>query len=171
MSPEARRPQGIGWSLVGDFTDPTGSRVFGWVHRASGAQVLSSIALARLPRSGRTGPQWLVSVSSRGGDRVERPSPAQVTLMLCAFDMLAAEQDNHHPGGARHFFLPVDPAERVACECKADEITIVDPDGYTWTNPAGGEECRGCDLAAALAKTASPRPCPIHGGRVLEASP
>lgn len=117
--------------------------------------VLSTLTLADYPAGRGVGTQWHVSVA-RG---IKRAKPAEVAAALRAFGMAGAEEDNHHPGAARHFWLPVDPAHRVACECKATETTIVDPrDGYTWTNPTEGP-CRGCEFAAVLG-----RPCPIHRG-------
>ncbi|MDQ3276599.1 MAG: hypothetical protein M3Q39_16610 [Actinomycetota bacterium] len=52
--------------------------------------------------------------------------------------------------------LPVDPDRRVDCECKLDEQTIVEADGYQWTTPADGP-CRGCEFELTIGK-----PCTIH---------
>ena len=71
--------------------------------------------------------------------------------------MLDAEQDNHHPGGACHFFQPVDPARRRDCECKVTEVVVTEPDGYQWTNPSDGP-CRGCELGKLIPS----KPCPLH---------
>lgn len=73
-----------------------------------------------------------------------------------------SEVDNHHPGVAVHLWLPVDPAHRVTCECKDDEQTITEPDGYTWTTPVGGP-CRGCELQQLLG-----HPCTVHAQAVGE---
>lgn len=122
-----------------------------WMHGL--VRVCSSLIVAELPgRAGEAGLQWLISVSRAG----KRPKPADVERALRDFGMVGAEQDNHHPGNARHFFLVCDPALRVPCDCKTDEQTIVDRDGYAWTNPIDGE-CRGCELEQLLGK-----PCPIH---------
>lgn len=134
----------------------------GWVHTKSGTSVLSAVIAAKLPRSGRVGPQWHVSVVDRkSATAASRPSDGQMSLARCAFDLLAAEEDNHHPGRARHLFLPVDPSERVECECKTDEVVVTDFDGYQWTNPADGE-CRGCELEKAMTTIGQSYPCPIH---------
>jgi len=119
---------------------------------ARGTTVISSLLNAELPDGSGIGLQWHISISNRG----ERPKT--VGTVLRAFGMSDAEEDNHHPGAARHFFLPLDPAHRVDCECKETEDTIVEPDGYRWTNPKPGTgPCRGCELEAAIGK-----PCPIH---------
>lgn len=114
--------------------------------------VLSSLQIADLPDGSGTGPQWHVSISAKGN----RPKPKQLRRALRAFDMESAEEDNHHPGVARHFWMPVDPAHRVDCECKTTETVVTDPDGYQWTNPTDGP-CRGCSF-----ERTSGKPCPIH---------
>jgi hypothetical protein len=115
--------------------------------------VITALEDAEYPDGDGHGPQWHVSISRRG----QRPSADDVTRALRAFGLVGAEEDNHHPGNARHFWLPVDPAHRVDCECKATEVTVVEPDGYTWTNPHDAAECRGCEF-----QRGSGKPCPIH---------
>jgi hypothetical protein len=116
--------------------------------------VTSSLQDAESPTGNGTVPQWLVAISATG----KRPKAHHVRRALRAFGMVGAELDSHHPGVACHYWLPVDPAHRVDCQCKTDEDTIVEPDGYRWQNPRAGEgECRGCELEALLG-----RPCPIH---------
>jgi hypothetical protein len=75
---------------------------------------------------------------------------------LAAFRMLDAEEDNHIPGRARHVWRPLDPAERVDCECKTTEVTVVEPDGHRWSNRRDGP-CRGCEGASITGI-----PCPLH---------
>lgn len=118
--------------------------------------VLSALELAEPPdKQGDPIPQWHISVADVG----KRPGPKHVRRALRAFGLVGAEEDNHHPGTARHFWMPVDPARRVACECKADEDVIVEPDGHRWTNPREGEgPCRGCSF-----EKLSGKPCPLHG--------
>lgn len=122
-----------------------------WWHLSpEGLVVGSALVDAELPDgSGRRGLQWHVSVSQSGA----RPSPEGLALALRDFGMTGAEEDNHHPGVARHFWRPLDPKQRVACECKATETVVVEPDGYRWTNPSDAP-CRGCELAAM---TGAPR--------------
>lgn len=100
------------------------------------------------------------TIVDRSSSDPARPSAAQVALARCAFDLLVAEEDNHHPGAARHFWLPVDPTERVDCECKADEVQVTDADGYRWSNAV--DRCRGCDLERSMRAVGVSRPCPIH---------
>lgn len=120
-------------------------------------RVISSLIVAEMPDGDGTGPQWHVSITDRG----ERPNERQCRRALKAFGMWPAEEDNHHPGHARHFWRPVDPARRVDCECKVDEPVHVEPDGYRWSGSR--TECRGCELERLLAKAGRPTPCPIHG--------
>jgi hypothetical protein len=122
--------------------------------------VISSLVDADLPDGSGVGPQWHVSVSARG----KRPDDRQVRRALKAFGLVGAEEDNHHPGIARHFWRPVDPAHRVDCKCKATEEIITEADGYRWTNPKTSttETCRGCDIAPVTGK-----PCPIHGAKAV----
>lgn len=127
--------------------------------------VISSLDLAELPDgSGEVGPQWHISITAVGNRRAK---PEQVRRALRAFGMVGAEEDNHHPGNARHFFMPVDPARRVDCECKATDENVIDPDGYRWTNDksAGADPsvCRGCEIAPVTG-----RPCAVHGLEVRD---
>jgi hypothetical protein len=118
--------------------------------------VISSLLTAELPKGGGSGLQCLISISDRG----RRPKPHHVRKALRAFGLAdGSERDNHHPGNAQHYWMPVDPDERVTCQCKSDEDTIRDADGYTWTNPkdADVDTCRGCEFAAVAG-----RPCPLH---------
>jgi hypothetical protein len=125
------------------------------VWRRRGVLVLSALELAELPTGAGTGPQWHLSVS----ERRQRPSADTIRRVRRDFAMQRAEEDNHHPGIARHLWLPIEIRHRVDCECKTDEKVIVDPDGYTWTNPvdADRQSCRGCEFERLLGKR-----CPIH---------
>lgn len=125
-----------------------------WSRR--GMLALSTLEHAEYPDgSGEVGLQWHVSFSRHDGAR--RCSDIEVQQALVSFQLRGAEEDNHHPGVARHFWMPVDPARRVACECKASEVLVEEPDGYRWSNSADDEDCRGCELAELTG-----RPCPIH---------
>jgi hypothetical protein len=134
------------------YRDPQWISSSAW--RSRSVCVVSSLQEAEAPDGrGDVILQWLVTISDSG----KRPGPKHVRRALRAFGMLGADLDNHHPGNAQHFWMPVDPARRVACECKTDETLIRDPDGYAWTNPVDGP-CRGCEIAPIVG-----RPCPIHG--------
>jgi hypothetical protein len=116
-------------------------------------RVISDLVMAEAPDgSGDVVPQWHVSLTRNG----KRPHLTDVRAVLRAFDLREAEEDNHYPGNARHFWLPVDPRCRVACECKAEEALVVEADGHRWTNPTDGS-CRGCELQPLTG-----RPCPLH---------
>lgn len=150
------KPAAKGWRYVGAFqVDGDAS-----VYERGPVRVISALEVAEYPDgSGESGPQWHVSIS-RGG---RRPKPKEVARALRAFGLVGAEEDNHHPGNARHFWLPVDPGRRVDCECKVTEETIVEPDGYRWTNPRPGDgPCRGCEIGPLTG-----RPCPVHGTATL----
>jgi hypothetical protein len=156
-----RAPAGLGWRCMGALPDPrSGADLLCWRHVATSTQVLSSLVIAELPRGGATGPQWHASVVDRSTETPARPSEAQTLLTRCAFDLLTAEEDNHHPGAARQFWLPVDPAERRDCECKETEVQVVEADGYRWSNDP--TSCRGCALEQTMREVGTERPCPLH---------
>lgn len=147
LMPPPKGPSGLDWTPV-----PALPGMAGW---ASGPLlVMSSVASMQLPGApeGVAGPTWLVSVSSRG----RRAKVKEIRRALRAFDMREAEEDNHEPGIARKFFMPVDPAFRSVCECKLSERVVTEPDGYQWTTPKDGP-CRGCAWAARFGKL-----CPLH---------
>jgi hypothetical protein len=157
-------PSGLGWLSLGEVTGLNGSTAFAWVHFGTHTQVLSALDIAAQPRSGTPGPQWHISVVDRSTEEPFRASSEQIRLARCAFGMLEAEEDNHHPGNARHFWLPIDPSERVECECKTDELLVEEPDGYQWTNPVEGE-CRGCEHERVMQGVGMRRPCPLHSNQ------
>lgn len=151
-----RRPAGPGWSQI-----PVPERLrasFGRCPMSAWQKgeicVLSTLERAELPDRSGIGQQWHVSVSRRGQGR---SSDHECGEALNAFGLVGAEEDNHHPGITRNFWLPVDPTRRVDCECKETERTIAEPDGYRWTNPREGA-CRGCELENMIGLR-----CPLHG--------
>ena len=65
-----------------------------------------------------------------------RATDEEVARILREFDMVGAEEDNHHPGLARHFWrlCELRPGEVVGmCECKEGETQVVEADGYVWS--------------------------------------
>lgn len=131
----------------------------GW-RSHDGLFVVSSCFDAPLPGSGeppKIGPSWLVSVSRPAGPRTARckATPADVVRVVASFAMPAFDEDNHHPGLARHLWCPMDPQYQDACECKLTEETITDGD-YSWTTDLTAE-CRGCEYEAMFGLA-----CPIH---------
>lgn len=125
--------------------------------------VVSTLDVAQLPDGSGVGLQWHVSASF--GDGKRRLTDAEVAHVLRDFGMEGAEEDNHEPGRARHFWLPVDPEHRVDCECKTTEEVHVEADGHRWSNPrnATPETCNACRFER-LGLGA----CPIHNPRTKE---
>lgn len=122
---QSRRPKGNGWArLAVPAADSADIDTTVW--RKGSTAVVSSLSWVELP-DGRPGLTFQVSVSRMG----RRPKAVDVKRALRAFGMKGAEEDNHSPGVARHFWLICDPLRRRACPCK-DEVTIVEPDGYIW---------------------------------------
>lgn len=123
-----KRPSGACFSW---FEPPIsrGTPCSGWLR--GNFRILSSIQDNELS-SGAVGPTWCVSISRRGR---RRPTVNECRRLLRHFGMGSAEEDNHENGIARKFWMPVDPAERVDCECKIDEEQVVEADGYTWSRP------------------------------------
>lgn len=162
MSLVERRPSGREWLEVRNPAAPVGSWVLACSTWSDGRLfVISTLVDAELPDgSGATGLQWHVSISRGKGKRAK---PLEIRRALRAFDFVSAEEDNHEPGAARHFWMPVDPSRRVDCECKETEDVITDRDGFKWSNPKDPSECRGCQYARMFGK-----PCPIHAS---EANP
>lgn len=143
--PPAKTPSDRRWKYEGMCGDAQS-----W--KKGRVRALTECTVMEYPDGDGKGPTWLVSFSLDG----ERLSGRPLDRALSDFGMSDAEEDNHHPGVARHFFMPVDPAHRVDCECKSDETIIVEADGYTWSNSKDGP-CRGCEL-----ERLSGMKCPIH---------
>ena len=117
------------------------SDTVGWLHEASGATVLSSAGV--IVFLGERSPQHIVSVTQRGPFGLPaRPTDEQVQIALDAFRPInrAVEEDNHMPGNARLFFLPVFKRHQVECECKANEVLRIEPDGYTYSYDGSYDE-------------------------------
>lgn len=148
---EAKTPTGPEWAIVARLP-------VGVVWQSGNVRVISTLDEAELPTGDGVGPQWHISISTA---KNTRPKPFHVRRALRAFGMVGAEEDNHEPGMARHFWMPVDPSKRVDCECKTTEVTVVESDGYRWTNAVDGP-CRGCEYAAAMARLGLERPCTLH---------
>lgn len=133
-----------------------------WMRR--GLFMISALELADAPDGGGDViEQWHVSMSKRNHANdiaSKRPTDEECRQALACLGLTGAEEDNHHPGVARHFWMPVDPARRVDCECKTDETTHVAPDGYRWTSPIN--DCSGCAYRELMREQNVSAPCPIH---------
>jgi hypothetical protein len=119
--------------------------------------VISSLDLVDEEGGKLNGLTWHVSVArivgigerEDGRVSVGRASDEDVLRVLRVFRMVGAEEDNHavtdagDGGNARHFWLHTNPAQRTDCECKATEVTVVDPDGYTFTRPRTDADTEG----------------------------
>jgi hypothetical protein len=129
-----------------------------WV-TSFGVQVISSCVDAELPGTdGQTGPSWHLSVTvNHWRTGLRRPVTNEMWEAIDSFGLPAWEEDNHHPGAARHLWCPINPAYRGVCECKLTEVTVTEPDGYQWTTPTDGP-CRGCEHARMFPG----RRCTIH---------
>lgn len=120
-----------------------------------GLLAVSGCEVAFLPGTdpAEPGPQWLVSVSRPGPARCNT-TRGDLLRVVDAFAMPAFDEDNHHPGVARHLWCPIDAAYRSACECKVTEVVVTNGD-YEWTTEL--DECRGCEYALLTGM-----PCPLH---------
>jgi len=78
-------------------------------------------------------PSFQLSISDRG----RRPSDEVIRGVLADFDLEGAEEDNHSPGVARHFWLDEGRSVQPECECKKTEEIVVEPDGYQWQRDRG----------------------------------
>ena len=123
-----------------------------------GMVLLSTLVVAEYPDGDGEGLQYHASLSSGG----RRPTNKECKIAMKMLGLAEPEEDNHHPGIARHFWMPLDPTRRAACECKASELVITEPDGYQWTTPRNGP-CRGCAYARATRGLPTWRQCPLHG--------
>lgn len=126
-----RRPRGEGWTAYPD-------RALGltfWRH-VTGVTVSSSVDTVA-----GDGPTWHVGITQTDGEgRVVRAGRTAMRLARWAFRMKDAEEDNHGPVRVlRSLWLPVDPARRKPCACKAETPEEVseagapgDRDAYVW---------------------------------------
>ena len=127
------------WDQVGV---PAPARRYGypveaWYHRLNRLSVLSSVegAIERVGHS--VGPEYHISVSSRGllAGRLERALSYEAKWVLAQFGLDGAREDNHVPHGVvRNFWRPV--AESFVgreCPCVATEVEIRENKGdFIW---------------------------------------
>jgi hypothetical protein len=112
----------------------------GWFNLKKRLLVISTVDMAEF--RGVTRPQYQVSVSVvrwHPSEKPRRASDAERDLVLRDFDMLGAEEDNHEPGIARHFWRLCEASsdEAMGCECKETEELVVEPDGHRWSRVRG----------------------------------
>lgn len=120
------QPRGDAWKLEACW------RVEGDViHRWSNGTIVacaSRHAGIESKHSGLVVPCFHLSISDDG----HRASNEVIRGVLAEFNLEGAEEDNHSPGVARHFWLDEGRAAQPDCECKKTEETIIEPDGYQW---------------------------------------
>jgi len=163
---ECRPTKTSGWRPARGFNprmlESLPMSVSAWIRRD--VFILSAFELAEAPDgTGEAIPQWHVSISTRndkGDHPSKRSSDEEVRQTLAGFGMTGAEEDNHHPGVARHFWMPVDPARRRDCECKVTEKVITEPDGYRYSEKI--VTCAGCELEVAMNARGIAKPCERH---------
>jgi len=131
LSTKARRPaQRIGWlrraSIVGEA----------W--QGQGLFVISQVA--DVETNGVMRETWIVSVTTQGALR--RPTDEEMRRVRVVFGMQGADEDNHFPGRSRTLFMAVEAKYRAICECKVEESTVVEADGYRWQDDGTRERFR-----------------------------
>ena len=110
-----KRPKGNAWLLIGKDSK-TGYATRQYKHKRSGLVVVSALEAPEGVAS------YHVSVSAAGYTRC---SAEQLEAVRAAFDMRAAEEDNHSPI-IRSLWLPVEEKlQGSVCDCKAGEAKIV----------------------------------------------
>lgn len=125
LTEERTPPPSSKWDQVQIGT--LGKNSSAWVQ----GKLLVISQLADVETNGIVGPTWVLSISRRGN---RRPNNRELHKMLKGFRCPSPwDEDNHESGMARKVFIPVDPKHRTACECKTDEILVVEKDGYTWS--------------------------------------
>lgn len=132
VQPDPRAPvpkHSRAWTLDRAFTHD-GQTINRWTNGAVVA-CSSRHAAVEVKKSGLLVPQLHVSISDGG----QRATDDVVRAALADFGFEGAEEDNHQPGIARHFWLVEGLGVQPDCECKKVEETIVEPDGFRWQRP------------------------------------
>lgn len=124
--PRAPIPKGNAWAFRGCFT-VDGELLHHWANGTIVA-LASWYAGVASHHTKIVVPTRHLSISDGG----RRASDDVIRGVLADFDFEGAEEDNHSPGLARHFWLDDGRALQPECECKSTEETIVEPDGYRW---------------------------------------
>ena len=134
----ARPAPAHGWSSLGAGSDRRATEFIGaethtwqWGH----IRVLSSAEIAEYQGESCMQNHVSVSVDER---LFRRATDDELAYVRHVFDMDDAEEDNHQPGRIRNLFLPLHlPRGTVGvCDCKSDEMVVVEPDGFTWSKAA-----------------------------------
>lgn len=137
-----KRPWRSGWQRLPSLRDRI--ELHRWWHARERLLVVSSAPVAEF--RGELRPQWQVSASKVFvGGHERRPTDDEVAFVLREFRIVGAEEDNHMPGLARHFWMLCDlaPGDEMGCECKEGEETVVEPDGFKWQRTSRAEVTHG----------------------------
>lgn len=126
VDPRCPQPRGNCWSMESCFS-VDGETIHRWVN----GWVIACASYHKAVESHTSKlivPSVQLSISVRGG----RPSDDVIRGVLADFALEGAEEDNHSPGIARHFWLDDGRTVQPECECKQVEETVVEQDGYRW---------------------------------------
>ena len=112
-----KKPNNNNWQLRYDMSRYVdGFECYSYQHR-DGFVVMSGLEVMSHAGFYTNEPFYHVSITYFG----QRCSNSAAKKMMRDFDMQDAEQDNHFPGKARHFWLPVsDKLKGVPCPCKSN---------------------------------------------------
>ena len=137
-APKSPRRRQLGGQWVQGSPPSFAPWVEAWLLSTGGIRVLSAVEWAEF--HGRPEETWHLSIAGAG----MRATDLQVALALRDFDMRGAEEDNHQPGVARNFWrlTRLAPGDLQVCDCKSDETTVVEHDGFTWQRPREGHRHR-----------------------------
>lgn len=130
------RPKGGGWKRLGNAHNKGKQRTATVIWQCGPIRVLADTSIYRSEVDGSLNPQHHLSVTTVNPFtlRPERVSDVQFQEVIDAFvpDGAWWEEDNHHPGNARHIFIPLYASHQQKCPCKDEEI-VVEEDGYTYS--------------------------------------
>lgn len=136
VRPAPKHPKGEGWRKVTTLFLEQNSDEVGiapmvcWSHPLSMTSVMSSTHW--VTDDGDPHWEWHVSVSGHRRTGYAPPSRMGLNKALVDFGMLGADEDNHLPGVARHFWLNVGQTTQAPCDCKATEKPHDEGDGFIW---------------------------------------
>lgn len=133
---QPRMPHGLGWRACESWSPPKelaslGYPVQAWENMAWGVFVLSAVEVTDEPGKPKLGPEYHISISANG----KRCSSSAARMVLAAFRLEDATEDNHVPSGkVRNFWRPVaDNLSGYECPCAETEPTIREDKGdYVW---------------------------------------
>lgn len=131
------RPRGEGWRRLPDLPPQytLGYECEVWRHDWWLLGVMSAVEVAKDKDSIDRGPEYHISISKHQAGNPRRCTTQEALLVLQAFGLEGAEEDNHVPNGkVRNFWRPVaEPMVGLECACKADEPAMVEDKGdFIW---------------------------------------